>query len=115
MKLQGNWRIPTEILAGAGRISELAGRVRDLGVKRALVVTDPGVAALPFFASILAGLEKAGIAAAVYKDVHPDPVADDVAAGVRAFVGCPSRKSTVAVSPPGPVKSNVPVSSRSCA
>jgi len=85
MKLQGNWRIPTEILAGAGRISELAGRVRDLGVKRALVVTDPGVAALPFFASILAGLEKAGIAAAVYKDVHPDPVADDVAAGVRAF------------------------------
>jgi alcohol dehydrogenase class IV len=75
MILTGNWRIPTEILAGPGRISELAGRARDLGVKRALVVTDPGVAALPFMPGIIAGLEAAGIAVAVFKDVHPDPVA----------------------------------------
>jgi alcohol dehydrogenase class IV len=85
MKLQGNWRIPTEILASPGRIAELSGRVRDIGIKRALVVTDPGVAALPFFAGIIAGLEKAGIAIAVFKDVHPDPIADDVVAGAKAF------------------------------
>jgi alcohol dehydrogenase class IV len=85
MILTGNWRIPTEILAGPGRISELAGRARDLGVKRALVVTDPGVAALPFMPGIIAGLEAAGIAVAVFKDVHPDPVADDVAAGAAAY------------------------------
>jgi alcohol dehydrogenase class IV len=55
-----------------------------LGVKRALVVTDPGVAALPFFAGILASLKKPrNIAAAVFKDVHPDPLAADVIAGVR--------------------------------
>jgi alcohol dehydrogenase class IV len=83
--LQGNWRIPTEILAGPGRISELPGRVRDLGMKRALIVTDPGVAALPFFPGIVAGLEKENIAIAVFKDVHPDPVAADVAAGAVAF------------------------------
>jgi alcohol dehydrogenase class IV len=83
--LKGNWRIPTEILAGPGRISELPGRVRDLGVARVLVVTDPGVAMLPFFAGILASLEKENIAVAVFKDVHPDPVLDDVTAGMRAF------------------------------
>jgi alcohol dehydrogenase class IV len=85
MELKGNWRIPTEILAGAGRISELGGRVRDIGVKRALVVTDSGVAALPFFAGIVRGLEAEGIAAAVFKDVHPDPILDDVTAGLAAF------------------------------
>jgi alcohol dehydrogenase class IV len=85
MTLQGNWRIPTEILAGPGRIKELAGRARDLKVKRALIVTDPGVAALPFFTGIVAGLEAEGIAVAVFKDVHPDPIADDVAAGAKVF------------------------------
>jgi alcohol dehydrogenase class IV len=85
MSLQGNWRIPTEILAGPGRIKELAGRVKDIGVKRALIVTDPGVAALVFFPGIIAGLEAEGIAVAVFKDVHPDPMADDVAAGVKSF------------------------------
>jgi alcohol dehydrogenase class IV len=83
--LKGNWRIPTEILAGPGRISELPGRVRDLGIRRALIVTDPGVAALPFFPAIIASLQKEDIAIAVFKDVHPDPIAADVAAGARAF------------------------------
>ncbi len=82
---RGNWRIPTEILAGAGRICELAGRVRDLGLKRVLVVTDPGVAALPFFPGIVASLKAEQIAVAVFKDVHPDPLAADVAAGAAAF------------------------------
>ncbi len=85
MEMSGNWRIPTEILAGPGRIVELAGRVRDLGLKRALLVTDPGVAALPFMPGIIAGLEKTGIAIAVFKDVHPDPLAEDVAAGLAAY------------------------------
>jgi alcohol dehydrogenase class IV len=85
MDLKGNWRIPTEILAGAGRILELAGRAKDIGVKRALIVTDPGVAGLPFFPGIVASLEAEGIAAAVFKDVHPDPISSDVAAGLTAF------------------------------
>ncbi len=85
MEQRGNWRIPTEILAGAGRITELPGRVRDYGLKRVLLVTDPGVAALPFFPGILASLEAAGIATAVFNDVHPDPVAADVLAGAAAY------------------------------
>jgi len=85
MELRGNWRIPTEILAGAGRISKLAGRVRDIGVKRALIVTDPGVAALPFFPGIIAGLEAEGIGAKIFSRVHPDPILDDVTEGLAEF------------------------------
>ena len=85
MELRGNWRIPTEILAGAGRIAELPGRVRDAGIGRVLIVTDPGVAGLPFFAGIVESFEKTNIATAVFKDVHPDPLAEDVAAGAAAY------------------------------
>lgn len=85
MELRGNWRIPTEILAGAGRIAELPARVRDAGIARVLIVTDPGVAGLPFFAGIVESFEKAGIATAVFKDLHPDPLAEDVAAGAVAY------------------------------
>jgi alcohol dehydrogenase class IV len=85
MELRGNWRIPTEILAGAGRIAELPGRVAAIGAKRVLVVTDPGVAGHEFFTNIVASLEAAGIATAVFKDLHPDPQAADVAAGASAY------------------------------
>lgn len=85
MELRGNWRIPTEILAGAGRIAELPGRVKAAGVKRALVVTDPGVAGLPFLAAILESLKQEGIEAALFKDLHPDPQHADVLAGAAAY------------------------------
>jgi alcohol dehydrogenase class IV len=85
MDLSGSWRIPTTVLAGPGRISELFGHVRDLGLSRALIVTDPGVAALAFFPAILAAAEKHQISASVFKDVHPDPVEADVHAGLAAY------------------------------
>ncbi len=85
MEQQGNWRIPTEILAGAGRISELAGRIRDAGLRRVLIVTDKGVAAIPFFEALQNNLAAENIAATVFKDVHPDPVAADVAAGAAVY------------------------------
>jgi alcohol dehydrogenase class IV len=85
MELRGNWRIPTEILAGAGRIAELPGRVQRAGISRALIVTDPGVAKLPFFAGIVDSFAKTGIEVAVFHDLHPDPLAEDVAAGAAAY------------------------------
>jgi alcohol dehydrogenase class IV len=85
MELRGNWRIPTEILAGAGRISELPQKIKEAGLKKILIVTDPGVARLPFCAAILSSFEEAGIATALFKDVHPDPLAEDVLAGAEAY------------------------------
>lgn len=85
MELRGNWRIPTEILAGAGRISELPQKVKEAGLAKLLLVTDPGVASLPFCAAIRSSLEQAGIETALFKDVHPDPRAEDVLAGAAVY------------------------------
>lgn len=85
MELRGNWRIPTEILAGAGRIAELPQQVKAAGIARVLVVTDPGVAALPFCAALLENLHQAGIEPALFKDVHPDPELADILAGASAY------------------------------
>ena len=45
----------------------------DLGVRRALVVTDPIVARLPPLAAVLESLEAAGVAAVVYESVRVEP------------------------------------------
>ncbi|HEX7389794.1 MAG TPA: iron-containing alcohol dehydrogenase [Acidiphilium sp.] len=83
--LDGNWRFPTEVLAGPGKIGALAGRARDIGVKRALIVSDAQVAKLPFFAPLVASLEAEGIKAASFTGTHPDPLESDVTAGLAAF------------------------------
>jgi alcohol dehydrogenase class IV len=45
--LRGNWNYPTAIRFGAGRIGELPDACRSLGMRRPLLVTDPGLAELP--------------------------------------------------------------------
>ncbi len=85
IEMSGNWRFPTEILAGAGRLAELPGRARDIGAKRVLVVTDPGVAQLPFVPELVAGLRAVGLQPGLFKEVHPDPLEADVRKGAAAF------------------------------
>ncbi|MEJ2026229.1 MAG: iron-containing alcohol dehydrogenase, partial [Limibacillus sp.] len=45
--LTANWSYPTQIRFGVGRIAELPRALASLGVKRPLLVTDPGLAELP--------------------------------------------------------------------
>ena len=45
--LVGNWNYPTSIRFGAGRIRELPDACKAVGLKRPLLVTDPGLAKLP--------------------------------------------------------------------
>jgi len=82
----GNFNYPTAYRIGAGRLSELAGACSDLGMTRPLIVTDPGVAALPWFATILEQLDEAGLGGAVFSDVKPNPTGSDVEAGVKVFL-----------------------------
>jgi alcohol dehydrogenase class IV len=81
----GNWNYPTTVKFGAGRIKELAAHVKAVGMKAPLLVTDPVLAKLPMIAQALAQLNAAGIAARVFSDVQPNPVAANVAAGVTAL------------------------------
>jgi alcohol dehydrogenase class IV len=80
-----NINYPTAIKYGAGRIRELAEFCKANGIARPLVVTDKGLAAMPMVADIMAGLKKAGLKAALFSDVRPNPVEENVLAGCRAF------------------------------
>ena len=83
--LAGNWGYPTSIRFGAGRIRELPDACRELGMNRPLLVTDPGVAALPMAAAAVSACEEAGLGCPVFSDVRPNPVGDNVSDGVAAF------------------------------
>ena len=80
--LTGNWGYPTSIRFGAGRIRELPDACRELGIGRPLLVTDPGIAALPMVGEAVATCEEAGLRCAVFADVRGNPVEANVIAGV---------------------------------
>jgi alcohol dehydrogenase len=80
-----NINYPTAIKYGAGRIRELAEFCKANGIARPLVVTDKGLAAMPMVADIMADLKKAGLKAALFSDVRPNPVEENVLAGCKAF------------------------------
>ena len=48
-----NWNYPTAVKVGAGRIRELPQWCKSLGMRRPLLITDPGLAALPLIGSVL--------------------------------------------------------------
>jgi alcohol dehydrogenase class IV len=85
MALVGNWNYPTAIRFGAGRIRELADACKAVGLKRPLLVTDPGLAKLNMISDAMVNLRKAGIDAALFSDVKPNPVAANVEAGIRVL------------------------------
>ena len=77
--------VPAVILHGAGCRHRLPELVRELGGRRVLLVTDPGVVALGAAADVLAVLRDAGLETAVFDAVQPDPTDANVADGVRAL------------------------------
>ena len=80
-----NFNYPTAIKFGAGRIRELAALCKANGIKRPLFVTDPGLAASPMVAAIIADLKKADLPVQVFSDVRPNPVEANIIAGVKAY------------------------------
>ena len=80
-----NWNYPTAVRFGNGRIADLPAACKELGLKRPLLVTDPGIAKLPMIADALASLEAAGLATGLFSDVKPNPIGANVDAGVAAY------------------------------
>jgi len=85
MTLTANWSYPTAIRFGAGRIAELAEACTQAGIIRPLLVTDKGLAPLPITAQAMEILGKAGLEAAVFSEVDPNPNEINLAAGVEAY------------------------------
>jgi len=85
MSLIGNWNYPTSVRFGAGRIKELPDHCKAVGIKRPLLVTDPGLSPLPMIADAKAALVAAGLHVAVFDKVQPNPVAQNVEDGLKVY------------------------------
>ena len=83
--MKATWSYPTRIVFGAGSRSALAREAGELGMTRPLLVTDPGLKDLPFVREILELLAEAGRPAALFHDVKPNPLIENVEAGVAAY------------------------------
>ncbi len=79
------FNFPTTIRFGAGVIKELPEYLKKNGFKKPLVATDPNVAVLPFFKTIIADLQVAGFEPEVFYDIHKNPVKSDVYKGGDAY------------------------------
>ena len=84
-RLSGNWNYPTAIRFGVGRIRELPDACRALGMARPLLVTDPGLAALPMVKDAADACRADGLACEIFSEVRGNPVEANVAAGVDAY------------------------------
>ena len=85
MSLTGNWNYPTAIRFGAGRLSELGEACKQAGMSNPLLVTDPGLAALPMVGDAVKAVEGAGLTIKVFSDIKGNPTSDNVEAGCAAF------------------------------
>lgn len=85
MKFSTNWNYPTQVMVGAGRIAELAEHCQALGMSAPLLVTDPGLAALPMVAQVMDDLKQAGLNAGIFSGIKANPTGENVADGVAYY------------------------------
>jgi len=81
---------PTRIHFGCGAVKQLAAYLKETGVHKPLVVTDPGLRATPVLNSVVSVLKEAQIPHEVFPDVHGNPIEEDVlgAAALYRLAGC---------------------------
>jgi len=85
MSVSANWSYPTAIRFGAGRIRELGEACAGAGMRKPLLVTDRGLAALPVTQVALDAMEAAGLGRALFAEVDPNPTEINLAAGLDAY------------------------------
>jgi alcohol dehydrogenase class IV len=80
-----NWNYPTAIRVGAGRIAEISDTCAQNGISAPLLVTDPGVAALPMVQNIVDKCRATGLKLQVFSDIKPNPTGSNVDNGILAY------------------------------
>ncbi|HVV84555.1 MAG TPA: iron-containing alcohol dehydrogenase [Kofleriaceae bacterium] len=83
MPPRANIAFPTRYRLGWGRRSELPGELKIAGLARALVVTDPGVEATPWFGPTVAAVS--GAVAGTFSAISTNPTEDELLAGVARY------------------------------
>ena len=85
MGLTANWSYPTSVRFGAGRISEIGGACMAAGIKRPLLVTDRGLAAMEITSRTLDILEAEGLGRAIFFEVDANPTDLNLYEGLRVY------------------------------
>jgi alcohol dehydrogenase len=73
----------TRVVRGAGCINRLGELAGELGTRRALVVTDPGIIKAGHVEKGLAALQAANIETHLFDGAHENPTTDDIQAGLE--------------------------------
>jgi len=76
-----NWNYPTNVKVGAGRIAELAELCKSMNMQSPLVITDPGLAALPMVEEIVANLNASGLKCGLFSNIQANPTGENVTDG----------------------------------
>ena len=77
--------VAPEFVYGSGALTLIGRYARNFGARRALLVTDPGVAGTGWVDKALASLRAENISQLVFQDVTANPTDGEVAAGVRFY------------------------------
>jgi len=79
------WNYPTEIFCGAGALDLLAQRCQLAGMRRPLLVTDPGMLELAPLSAVRDHLEAHGIDHGLFHGFSSNPAIDEAVQGARVF------------------------------
>jgi alcohol dehydrogenase class IV len=82
---RANWNYPTSVRFGAGRIAELPDACKVLGMKRPLLVTDPGLAKLPMIEQAVEICRSAELDISTFSNIQSNPTGENVENGVRSY------------------------------
>jgi len=80
-----NWNYPTNVKVGQGRISELAELCSKMGMQAPLLITDPGLAALPMVTKVLSDVQDTGLKCRLFSKIKANPTGENVEAGVDDY------------------------------
>ncbi|WP_160152762.1 iron-containing alcohol dehydrogenase [Microbulbifer sp. ALW1] len=80
-----NWNYPTAMRVGPGRVRELPQLCREMGMATPMLVTDPGLVALPMVQAVVENCLVAGVPLAVFSEIKGNPTGNNVSDGVAVF------------------------------
>ncbi len=85
MMHSANWNYPTPTRVGAGRINELPDICRAMKIRYPLIITDPGLAALPIIDKVSDHLRVSGLNSAKFIDIQSNPTGENIEDGVDFY------------------------------
>jgi alcohol dehydrogenase class IV len=84
--LRADWKHPTEIRFGVGRVAEVPDACERLEIKYPLLVTDPGLSRLPVSHRLIETILARGIQTTLFNRITSDPDQESIADGAHRFL-----------------------------